>query len=56
MYPPLPCAPVPLYPATPRNQVHCTLETIYHVPQARIHVPSNLDTMYFYQKFDKKLG
>jgi len=39
-----------------QNHVSRTLETMYHVPQARNHVPSTLDITYVHQKYDKKNG
>ena len=52
----VPRTPVPPKPYAQysRNQVPRTLKTIYHVPQARNHVPSTLDAKHFDQKFDKK--
>jgi len=52
MYP-MPCTPVP-----PKPRAHA-LKARYphsrnHVPQAHNYVPSTLDSMYFYLKFDKK--
>ena len=38
-----------------QNHVSRTLETMYHVPQARNHVPSTLDITYVHQKYDKKM-